>query len=136
LLRDNVSATSASHAHVVHRQQFHHELGLFQNAECLGLDLAHQTGDAQGLLLAQRDVRHAFDAQLGGAAVTPKTVQQQTPLRRINTGKRFLDATLGDRRQQARFGSAVPQAETLITQVQAASLHRFTHRQALRAGVG
>jgi hypothetical protein len=120
----------------VRRQQFHDEPGLFENAQGLGLGHAHQMGDARGLLFAQRDIRHALDTQFCGAAVTPKAVQQHPAARRIDTDQRLLDTPLRDRGQEARFGSPVPQAVTLIAEIQVRSFHRFAHRPVLRAGAG
>jgi hypothetical protein len=65
-----------------------------------------------------------------------KPREQQASLWRIDSRKRLFDVTLGDRRQQARFGSVVPQAVRLITEIQARSFHGFVHRTVLTAGVG
>ena len=131
LLRES-SLGHVGDAHVVRREQFDHEPGLLENAERLLLGDAHQAGDARGFFLAQRDIRHALDAEFGGAAITFEAVQQQTSLRRVDSGQRLFDTPLGDRRQQARFGSVVPQSVTLIAEIQARSFHGFAHRTASR----
>ena len=57
-------------------------------------------------------------AQFLGTAAAFETVQKESVLRRVDAFQRFFDAALGDRRQQARFASVVPQPIALVPQVQ------------------
>ncbi len=123
------------HAHAVDRHQIDDEPGLLQNVQAPVRRSPHQIQNAGGLLLAQRHVGNAVDPQLLGAAATLETVQQQAAFGRVHAFQRLFDAPLGDRRQQARFASVVPQAMPLIPQVQARQFHDFAHRTLPTAGV-
>ena len=95
---------------------------------------AQQAGDAQRFVFSPRDIRHAFQAQFRGTPISPEAIQQQAALRRVDTAQRLFDPAFGDRSQQARFGSVVPQAVTLVAEIQAASFHAFTHRSHHQGG--
>ncbi len=122
--------------HVVHREQFDDEPSLFENGERLLLGGTYQGGNALGFLLSQGNIRHAFDAEFRGAAIAFEAVQQQATLRRVHTTERLFDITLGDGRQQARFGRIIPQSVCLIAEIQARSFHTFAHCDVLTEGVG
>lgn len=70
--------------HVVGRKEFRDESGLFENGERFLFRQPHQIDDALGLLLAQGNIRHALDVEPGGATLAFETVQQQTPMRRVD----------------------------------------------------
>jgi len=96
------------HTHAVDGQQIDDESGLLQNTQGLVARDPHQTEDARRFLLAEGNVGHAVNAQLFGATVPFETVEQEPALGRVHAFQRLLDATLCDRRQQARFASVVP----------------------------
>ena len=135
LLRPSVSATSAV-LMCVHGQQLDGEFGLFEKVQASLLANPHQRDDSHRFFFAQRDVGHAFNAQLFGAAVAFKAVEQDTFLRGVHAFQRFLDATLGDRRPEAHFGSVVPHAVALIAEIQSRSFHTFTHAIPPKVDVG
>jgi hypothetical protein len=70
--------------HIVNRNEFRDESGLFENGERFVFRQSHQIDDALGFLLAQGNIRHALDAEFGGAALAFETVQQHTPMRRVD----------------------------------------------------
>jgi hypothetical protein len=57
-------------------------------------------------------------AQFLGATAALETVQKESVVRRVNAFQRLCDATLGNRRQYARFAGVISQAITLVPQVQ------------------
>jgi hypothetical protein len=114
-------------AHVMHGQQLDGEFGLFEKVQASLFAKPHQRDDSHRFVFAQRDVGHAFDTQLFGAALAFKAVEQDTFPRRVHALQRLLDAAIGDRRPEARFGSVVPHAVALIAEIQSRSFHTFTH---------
>ena len=115
-------------------QQLGHEAGLLEDAERPLLAGTEQAGNALRRVFAPRDIRYAFDAQFRGTPVAPEAIQQQAALRRIDTCQRLFDPTLGNRSQQARFGSVVPQSVTLVAEIQAAAFHGLAHRSHRQGG--
>jgi hypothetical protein len=104
--------------HAVDRHQIDDEPGLLQNAQAPVRRSPQQIHDARRFLFAQRHVGDAIDPQLLGAAAAFETVEQEPSIACVHAFHRFLNAPLGDRRQQARFASVVPQAMALVPQVQ------------------
>jgi len=100
-------------------------LACSRNVERFLLVHAHQVDDAGCLFLSQRDIRHALDVEFFGTAATSETVQQPASLRHVDALQRLLDATLDDRRQQARFGSVIPQPIALINGDPSSFVPRF-----------
>lgn len=114
-------------AQAVDRQQLADEAGLLQQAQSLVRRGPHQAQDAQRLVLAQRHVGHAVEAQLLGAADALEAVEQEPACGRVHALQWLFDAPLGNRRQEARFPSAIPQPMSFIPQVQARPFHDLAH---------
>ena len=123
--REHLGHVGERHGMCAH--QLVHELSLLEDCERALAAGTQQAGDTLCRVFAPRDIRHTLDAQLRGTPMTAEAIQEETALRRTDAAQRFFDPTLGDRSQQARFGSAVAQATTLVAEIQAAAFHRFAH---------
>lgn len=120
--------------HPLRREQLVHEPRLLQDAERPLLAGTQQVGNTLRFVFTPADIRHAFDAQLGGTAVPPEAIQQQATLRRVDASQRLFDSSIGDCSQQPRFGSAVPQSKALVAEIQAAAFHALAHRWRRQGG--
>ena len=113
-----MSVGDVADAHAVNGQEFDHEFRLLEDLQALVGRRTHQSHDPRCFFLRQRYIGAVMNTQFLGATASLEAVEKEPVIGRVDTFERFFDASLGNRRQDARFAGVVTQPVAFVPQVQ------------------